>query len=481
DFDIYAGHDWASGHAAFAAGNNQESSSEGMNFDNALIQWGQVTGNTAVRDAGIFLYTTQASAIGQYWFDVDSSTFPAGWQHSAVGMVWGDGGSYATWFSPDPEKIQGINMLPITGGALYLGYRPDYVRKNYQEIVTSSGGPPRVWQDVIGEFLATGDPMSALANYRADSSFVPEEGESKAHTFHWIRNLAALGLVDTSVTADNPLAVSFVKNGARTYVAANVSSSRLVVTYSDGIRLTVPAGKTVTSGALTWSGGGGSGGTGAGTSTPPSSSPPSSSPPGSSPPSSSPPASPPASPSPSPLASPSPSPSPSGAPSSSAPPTSQPGFAAVRFLGASGRLNVTDSPTFGLAMHSADGATRDGQPYRPAIFTASGLTASYLGGTTAFSLAVDSGTSIGNAIQVRVCYDFTADGSWDRVETYKYFATDPVAGTESYTQASGLLASTGRPANLVNGKVQVEIWSALPGVSGGPPSVLGGSSITMPY
>ena len=135
DFDIYAGHDWASGHGAFAAGNNQESSSEGMNFANALIQWGQVTGNTAVRDAGIFIYTTQAAAIGQYWFDVDGSTFPAGWKHTAVGMVWGDGGSYATWFSAEPEKIQGINMLPITGGHLYLGYRPEYVRKNYQEIV----------------------------------------------------------------------------------------------------------------------------------------------------------------------------------------------------------------------------------------------------------------------------------------------------------------------------------------------------------
>ena len=120
-----------------------------MNFANALIQWGQVTGNTAVRDAGIFIYTTQAQAIQQYWFDVDGTTFPAGWQHSAVGMVWGDGGSYATWFSPDPEKIQGINMLPITGGHLYLGYRPDYVKKNYQEIVASSGGAPRVWQDVI--------------------------------------------------------------------------------------------------------------------------------------------------------------------------------------------------------------------------------------------------------------------------------------------------------------------------------------------
>ena len=190
-----------------------------MNFANALIQWGQVTGNTAVRDAGIFIYTTQAAAIQQYWFDVDGSTFPAGWKHTAVGMVWGDGGSYATWFSAEPEKIQGINMLPVTGGHLYLGYRPEYVKKNYQEIATSSGGSPGVWQDIIWEFLATGDPDTALSKYRANNTFAAEEGESRAHTFHWIRNLAALGLVDTSITADNPLAVTFVKNGARTYVA----------------------------------------------------------------------------------------------------------------------------------------------------------------------------------------------------------------------------------------------------------------------
>jgi endoglucanase Acf2 len=467
DFDIYAGHDWASGHAAFAAGNNQESSSEGMNFDNALIQWGQATGNTAVRDAGIFLYTTQAAAIGQYWFDVDDSTFPAGWQHSTVGIVWGDGASYATWFSSDPAKIHGINMLPITGGHLYLGYRPGYVKKNFQEIVTASGGPPTEWPDIIGEFLATGDPASALATYRANNSFTPEEGESKAHTFHWIRNLAALGIIDTSITADNPLAVTFVNAGARTYVAANVTAKSIIVTFSNGTKLSVPAGRTVTSGALTWSGGSGPGGSGpSGSVQPPGSSvvspPPSSAVP------------------PSPSGPPS-SPPPSSGPSSSAPPTGGQLVVGKRFLGPSGQLTVANDATLNVQLHSADGATRDGVPYYPATFTASGLTAAYNGGSTAFSLAVDSGFSIGNAVQVRVSYDMTGNGSWDRVETYNYFATDPVAGVENYTQSRGTHSSTGQLGSMVNGKVRVEVWSVLPGVSGGPPSVLGGSSLTMPF
>ena len=451
DFDIFAGHDWASGHAAFASGNNQESSSEGMNFANALIQWGQVTGNTAVRDAGIFIYTTQAEAIQQYWFDVDGSTFPAGWQHSAVGMVWGDGGSYATWFSPDPEKIQGINMLPITGGHLYLGYHPEYVRKNYQEIVASGTGAPREWQDVIWSFLATGDPDAALARYRADNAFVPEEGESRAHTFHWIRNLAALGVIDTSVTGDSPLAVTFIKNGARTYVAANVTAQPLTVTFSTGARLAVAPGKTATTGALTWSGGTGPGG---GVVNPPV---------------------PPTSVSPTVV-------SPTVVSPTVVSPTGPPpaAFSPLRYLGAAGSLTDRTGTGRAVALNSADGTTRDGTPYRSTVFTASGLTAAYSGGRSVFALAVDSGTSVGNAVQIRVSYDLTGNGSWDRVETYRYFALDPVTGVESYTQQAGLLATQGALGDLTGGKVRVEIWSAITG-PGAPPTVGAGSTITLPF
>ena len=69
-------------------------------------------------------------------------------------MVWGDGGAYATWFSGEPEMIQGINMLPITGGHFYLGDYPATCTTNYNELVTNNGGPPTVWQDIIWEFLA---------------------------------------------------------------------------------------------------------------------------------------------------------------------------------------------------------------------------------------------------------------------------------------------------------------------------------------
>ncbi|WP_430781640.1 glycosyl hydrolase [Actinoplanes sp. G11-F43] len=261
DFDIYAGHDWASGHGAFGAGNNQESSSEGQNFSNALIQWGQATGNTTVRDAGIWLHTTQAAAINEYWFDVTGENFPSQWGHNYAAIVWGSGGAYATWFSGEHALIVGINMLPMTGGQLYLGDYPQSVRDTYAELVRNNGGEPQQWRDMHWQYLALGDGDAALSKFRASGgNYTSEEGESKAHTFHWIRNLAALGTVDKTVTANHPLAKVFVKNGVKTYVASNITNSALTVTYSDGRTLAVAAGKTATSGGFTWSGGNANGG-----------------------------------------------------------------------------------------------------------------------------------------------------------------------------------------------------------------------------
>lgn len=63
NFDPYEGHSWASGHAAFVSGNNQESSSESMNFNAGLVLYGAATGNQALRDLGVYLYTTEGAVI----------------------------------------------------------------------------------------------------------------------------------------------------------------------------------------------------------------------------------------------------------------------------------------------------------------------------------------------------------------------------------------------------------------------------------
>jgi endoglucanase Acf2 len=246
NFDPYAGHSWAAGHAGFASGNNQESSSESMNFATSLILYGEATGNTAIRDLGIYWHATEAEAIRNYWFDLDGEVFPDGFGHSCVGMVWSDGGAYGTWWTANPEEIHGINHLPVNGGSLYLGRDPDYVLKNFANMQASNrnfhkagfpGDPDTIdrWQDVLCEYLALADPGRALNLYETMADKPSEFGETKLHTRQWLTSLDYLGQVDFQITADHPLAAVFVNNGKKTYVIGNVSKSPIPVRFSDGV------------------------------------------------------------------------------------------------------------------------------------------------------------------------------------------------------------------------------------------------------
>ncbi|MET1073153.1 MAG: glycosyl hydrolase, partial [Umezawaea sp.] len=261
-FDAYAGQNWASGHQGFAAGNNEESSSESMMFATAAVLFGQATGDNALRDAGIYLYTTQQSAIGQYWFDKDGAVFPAGFNHGTVGIVWGNGGAYGTWWTANPEEIHGINMLPITGGSLYHGAWKTDIIQNINEMRANNGGTEVEWKDVITEYLAIADPAQALANY--GGGLEPEAGDSRPHAYHWITSLNTYGTPDHSVTANVPTYAVLNKAGAKTYVAYNPGATAATVTFSDGQTLSVPAASTG------WRGPAGSGvDSGTGSSNPP--------------------------------------------------------------------------------------------------------------------------------------------------------------------------------------------------------------------
>ena len=76
-------------------------------------------------------------------------------------------------------------------------------------------------------------------------------------------------------------------------------------------------------------------------------------------------------------------------------------------------------------------------------------------------------------------FDLTGDGSWDRVETYRYFATNDVPGFEHYTQKAGLTSATGALGAFAGGRVKVEVWNAI----GVAPTTLGTgnrSTLTLP-
>ena len=249
-FSPYAGHGWASGHAGFAAGNNQESSSEGMHFAAATAHFGALTGDEELRDLGVYLHTTQASTIARYWQNQGGDTFPEDYPEDVVGMVWGDGGDYRIWWDGGHEEHYGINYLPITAGSLYLGHDPEHAGVIYESLVDKLGGPPEIWRDIHWAHRALSDGEDALRMFEEQwQTYEPEAGGSKAHTYQWVSTLASLGTVDVSVTADTAHYAVFNDSENPTYTAFNPSGEALTVTFSDGTTLEVPGGEiAVTSG-----------------------------------------------------------------------------------------------------------------------------------------------------------------------------------------------------------------------------------------
>ena len=93
NFNPYYGHSWADG-AAYG-GNNQESTSEALNFAIGLIELGEQTKNDQWRDLGLYLYEQEMNSVEQYWFNQDadltdnlsSTACPTGAPYTAVNSV----------------------------------------------------------------------------------------------------------------------------------------------------------------------------------------------------------------------------------------------------------------------------------------------------------------------------------------------------------------------------------------------------------
>lgn len=247
-FDLYAGHSWASGHAKFGDGNNQESSSESLNAWYGLMLWGEVTGDEDLRDLGTFLFNTERTAVEEYWFDVSGTNFPKDFPNVALGMIWGGKGAFATWFSGDIDCIHGINWLPFTPASIYMGRHPDYVKKNHDMIVSKRKGGADYnngWGDLVVMFGALNDPKVGVDYLTATPDCSLEGGNTHAFMDHWIHTLDRLGRNDAAVISDYPFTNVFLKDGKKTYAAFNFGKAPMEVTFSDGKVIEANPGMTV--------------------------------------------------------------------------------------------------------------------------------------------------------------------------------------------------------------------------------------------
>jgi len=260
NFSPYAGHSWANGFASFPQGNDQESTSESMQFNSSLIHYGSITGNDAIRDLGIFLYTTEQSAIEEYWFDIHERNFGSNQQYGLVSRVWGNSYDNGTFWTSDITASYGIEFYPIHGGSYYLASNSSYTQKiwneieQYTDILNPNATNPNLWYDTFWKYLAFINPEKALDLYNQAPNRNLKFGISDAQTYYWLHASNALGVVRTDLTADEPLAMAFEKNSKITYVAHNYSSVNKKVTFSDGYELLALAGQMTTSEDLEVSG-----------------------------------------------------------------------------------------------------------------------------------------------------------------------------------------------------------------------------------
>ncbi|OEE60233.1 hypothetical protein A1OK_11895, partial [Enterovibrio norvegicus FF-454] len=264
NFDPANGFSWASGHANFALGNNNESTSEAANSYGAIVLYGMITGDQDLVDKGMYLHASSSAAYWEYWNNLDGyrnrsplypnkgddyDNFPPGYDKITTSIIWGTGGVFSTWFSGAYAHILGIQGLPLNPLVFHVGLHADYM-EDYVELglTESSNGKASGlqdghWRDIWWNLWAMTDADAAIADYETrGSNYVTEEGESKAHTYHWIHTWKALGHLMTgtgALTADSPTAVAFKKGDTLTYMAYNYESSTQQVQFSDGVVLTV--------------------------------------------------------------------------------------------------------------------------------------------------------------------------------------------------------------------------------------------------
>lgn len=266
NFDPANGFSWASGNANFALGNNNESTSEAANSYGAIALYGMITGNDALVEKGMYLHASSTSAYWEYWNNIDRfrnessdypdrgndyDNFPADYNRITTSIIWGTGSSFSTWFSGANAHILGIQGLPLNPLVLHVGQYPDYMEEYVAlGLEESSNGKPSGladdhWRDIWWNLWAMTDADASFADYQTmGSNYAPETGESKAHTYHWVKTWQELGHLKTgtgALTANHPAAVAFENDGFTTYVAYNFSDSEITVQYSNGQALVVAA------------------------------------------------------------------------------------------------------------------------------------------------------------------------------------------------------------------------------------------------
>ncbi|MCR4662843.1 MAG: gliding motility-associated C-terminal domain-containing protein [Endomicrobiaceae bacterium] len=233
-FDFYESHSWANGMGgADNRGIDQESSSEAMNAWSAIYLWGLATDNDEYKKLGIFLYSSEYEAVKQYYFDINGDVLKVPYNHNSVGILWGGQVIYDLHFTDyddqgqplpykRPQKLKGIQVLPVTPAMTYLAYDKTYIRDFYTECLGESHSDKSCWYDIWARLVALYDPATALSNFNTYKQVTAEEGSSMSFTYHFIKFFENYGSpVFGKYTADTPSYIVLEKGDTTTWCAYN--------------------------------------------------------------------------------------------------------------------------------------------------------------------------------------------------------------------------------------------------------------------
>jgi hypothetical protein len=176
------GHMYANGHGNGGDGNDEESSSEAVNFANACLEWGTVTNQPEIRDLGILLRSMYAQAVPLYWFNVDGDVLPsttADQPFPMAAQITGAGNRHDTFFSGGGPALDhgcssrnsdvvAIETLPVTAGTLRLTLFTPQLKVAW-DTVMKAGGPycgaqVKCYLSTLLCFQALFDPATAKAS-----------------------------------------------------------------------------------------------------------------------------------------------------------------------------------------------------------------------------------------------------------------------------------------------------------------------------
>jgi endoglucanase Acf2 len=117
-----------------------------------------------------------------------------------VALNWGGKRDYATWFSPDPNAMLGIQLIPMGPYATYLDGAAgsggsagsvDRITSNVAAATGSKGFSVQFGEYMV-QYLALADPAAARAQLDSLPSTI-DNGTTKAYVLAWVLSRTSAG------------------------------------------------------------------------------------------------------------------------------------------------------------------------------------------------------------------------------------------------------------------------------------------------